>query len=138
VSAHLPGAVRKIPPYAERRTVTLPARRSPDAFDRAILEHLDAGPLMKWELREALHEPETQVYRRLSALRKAKLVKLVGTQLDKRRWALTSWQEPARGTIGCNDTIAIFPKPKAPADSWWTTPQTRDAFDQATRDRWGR
>ncbi len=49
--------------------------RAPAVLDAAILEQLAAGPLMKWQLREVLHEPENYLLKRLQALKAAGQVK---------------------------------------------------------------
>lgn len=78
----LPQCKRRRPIYSDPRTK--PTRSIAD-LDKAILKLLKAnGPMMKWELREQLHEQDNHLYRRLSDLRAAKKVKVIGRTLIKR------------------------------------------------------
>lgn len=118
----LPGGLRaksKVTPYVEPKDVR-PPRRTPEAFDRAILALLEDGPLVLWKMREALHEQDDHIRRRLTLLRKARQVKLVGTGSTNWKWALTSWHVPARTTavIGEHRATIITSAMKAPKDSW--------------------
>lgn len=95
-------------------------RRSAAELDDAILALLTAGPLMKWQIREVLHEPEEYIWRRLKVLKLAGSVRTVGKVLDKRAWALAAWQPtptPETETRWVKDFVK--PKPQAPSGSWW-------------------
>lgn len=111
-------------------------------LERDLLAALADGPLMKWELRERLHVDEQIIFRQLQRLKTAGQVKVTGQVLDKRAWALQSWQPPAAAPpISDRERAARLrsaTKGKAPADSWWARPQmTREQFNDAreTRDR---
>src|SRR5579862_4432601 len=62
------------------------------ALRQQILAALTPGPLMKWQLREALHIPEHVILGELKYLHAAGVVKNVGIRLAERRWALASYQ----------------------------------------------
>lgn len=116
-------------------------RRSIPELDAAILDLLSAGPLMKWEIRDKLQEPEYAVHRRLLALKAAKRLKTVGKRLDKRCWALITWQSVARAAFNAAPKPKPQPKaetPKAP-DSWWTNFASPDSswteFTEAAKQR---
>lgn len=137
-----PGGVveRSAQPIRER--MENDPRRSPAQLEVAILDALAAGPLMKWELRERLHEPEPAIYKHLLALKAARQIKVVGRCLDKRAWALTTWQaaDPKR-QFNPAPTPKPRPKaekPKAP-DSWWTNFAAPDSswtdFTEAAKQR---
>jgi hypothetical protein len=112
-------------------TPTRRARRQvddePAAIDRAqlacdLLTALEAGPLMKWELRERLHINEGIIFRALKKLKADGHVKIVGKVLDKRAWALVSWQRPVVEPVSAFKASLGYLKPKGPTDSWWATP----------------
>jgi len=72
-------------------------RIRPDRLTRLILARLAAdGPLQKWELNDRLQISEARILKELKALRKAGAVKVVGTALDHRQWALASYVVPPR------------------------------------------
>ena len=90
-----------------------------------ILTALAGGPLLKSELRVRLHERERRVLTLLSKLRKEGRVKMVGSRLDARKWALTSWVvAPTRHSHG----VAFQPKPQpTQTGSWWANHAAPDA-----------
>lgn len=105
--------------------------RAPAALDAAILEQLATGPLMKWQLRQALHEPETYLLKRLQALKAAGQVKVVGKLLDKRAWALTTWTAP----VPTEQRISLGrPKAAPPSTSWWLD-LPREQFAEVVKGR---
>lgn len=132
-----------LPGTDRRATITLRAREPGDptvTIDRAqlaqdILRSLAAGPLMKWQIREALHVNEGVILRVLMDLRQQGQVKVVGRNLDKRAWALRQWQPPLRPqgqTPAVPDASTAIREKKPPpvADSWWTRPLTREQFQE--------
>ncbi len=74
---------------------------SPD-LQREILKLLATEPRYKWTLRDRLCTAEARIFKELLALRKAGKVKLVGRPLDKRQWALVSYQDP-KARVGVAD-----------------------------------
>lgn len=136
------------------RYVKLPGERSlarstvdearPDPIDptqlrRDLLNALADGPVMKWQLHERLQVNEAAVYQQLQVLKAQRLVKVVGKKLDKRGWALVSWQPPvisearARALADVDREQAT----KGPSGSWWARPMSREEFRSAreARDR---
>lgn len=117
-STHAPHTTAKV-------TYTGPADQVV-VVDRAVVQSqilaaLFAGPLMKWQLRAALHVPEEIIYRELLTLRDRGQVKVVGRALDKRAWALVNWRQapivPDTQTITIAKPISQAAPPK---ESWWT------------------
>lgn len=100
-------------------------RRTPEALDLAILAVLTAGPLMKWQLRDALHEPAEYIWRRLKVLKQAGSVRTVGQVLDQRAWALRDWhgELPTLPAIRFGSGIdRTRPAQAVPSVSWWIVP----------------
>jgi hypothetical protein len=121
----------KPPPMCDRN----PGHRPVAELHAAILAALADGPQFKWKLREMLHEPEHLVYRALRMLRDEGRLKVVGTTLDRRMWALIDWQDDTRVLPG-PDKIAFRPRTKPPADSWWAKGYASwDEFTRAQRTR---
>ena len=79
-------------------------RRSPKELDLAIRGALVGGPRMKWELRVLLHEPESYIFQRLKALKRAGWVKVVGTNSDRRGWALCAPPPAEHVALKATDT----------------------------------
>jgi len=103
------------------------------AIQNAILLALQPAPRQKWQLREALHIPETVIYRELQALRLRGVVKVVGKRLTDRQWALASYQPPR---IPDAQTVIAQPhaaKPPAPTTSWWTSASREGFTAQASK-----
>jgi hypothetical protein len=117
-------------PAADAEAIGHP-RRPPAALDAAILEQLAGGPLMKWQLREALHEPESYLLKRLTSLKAAGRIKVVGKMLDKRAWALATWSAPM--PPGQRMSLGRPPAPK-PSTSWWIG-ASREEFAASVKER---
>jgi hypothetical protein len=102
-----------------------------DQLDRDLLQALAAKPLGKWELREALHVAEAVIGRQLRGLRARGLVKIIGRQLARRKWALVSYQAPAyvQGQVPTHpDALTAITRAKPESrGSWWTDPAFRTA-----------
>lgn len=137
-------AVEVAPPVNDDDQIGQP-NRSPAALEVAILELLEPGPQFKWAIREALHEPEPYLVKHLKILRRAGMVKVVGKILDKRQWALESWQggppetktAPVHVTVTktsklraapCRPASATIRKDEHP-HSWWVA-APREHFTQ--------
>ncbi len=125
----LPGNRRSTTSYRgvddRPRTVDL------DQLDRDLLQALEHKPLGKWELREALHVAEAVIGRQLRGLRARGLVKIIGRQLARRKWALVSYQAPAyvqgQAPVHPDALTAITSAKPTSRGSWWTDPAFRTA-----------
>lgn len=106
----------------------------------AILNLLAAGPLMKWQLRERLQEPETLVKKTLVHLRASCVVKSVmlpGEGLNNRGWALITWERPAPLRLVDPATTLKSRKQRHPppsTDSFWLN-LPRERFTAACVER---
>lgn len=133
----LPGETRRTVKYRDPEDRIIDVDRAD--VRRRILVALAAGPLMKWEVRERLHLNETLIKAELKRMKADGLVKVVGKVLDKRAWALRTWQPPLAPSAPPypNDDTAIRDKKPAPAaDSWWTRPTlSRAQFQERARRR---
>lgn len=120
--------------------------RSAAALEVAILDLLADQPRAKWEIREALHEPESYVLKHLQALKRAGQIKVIGKILDQRKWALVSWQEPAPTPVPRKAPTHVkltkhstlrAPHERPPSEpmpkqaSWWCHPMSRAEWIQA-------
>lgn len=106
--------------------------REPAALDAAILEQLADGPLMKWQLREALHEPESYLLKRLTSLKAAGQVKVVGKLLDKRAWALTTWTS---APVPTDQRVSLGRPPAPPPSTSWWIGTSREEFAASVKAR---
>jgi len=125
-----------------RRTVT--SYRGPDdrprtvdlaQLDRDLLQALADGPRGKWELQPILEMSEDVIGRQLRQLRARGLVKIIGRQLARRKWALVSYQAPAyvQGQVPQHPdalTAITSAKPTASRGSWWVG-LGREQFQEA-------
>lgn len=105
----------------------------------AILHLLTGGPLMKWQIREHLQEPETLVKKTLVHLRASCVVKSVmlpGEGLNNRGWALITWERPAPLRLVDPATVLKPRKklPPPPTDSFWLN-LPRERFTAACVER---
>jgi len=125
--------------YEDRRLGIGVRQRDPETLTSDILALLAASsaPLMKWQIRETLHEPEDYIMRRLQALRKLGQVKVVGKNLDRRAWALASWRPSAVEAEDMRQALEAKRRPapgmpaKVPLRSWWLVPASE--FSQAAK-----
>jgi hypothetical protein len=93
-------------------------RRTPDELRAEILALLEKQPLMKWQIREQLHEPEAYILRQLNWLRDEGQLRVVGHTTDRRAWALASWKEDSK-LLPKVRPFTTAPKVPAPETSWW-------------------
>jgi len=126
-SPRLPGAVRRGDTYRDPADQLVVLDHV--AVQNAILLALQPAPLQKWQLREALHIPETVIYRELQALRTRGVVKVVGKRLTDRQWALVEWQPPRIPDAQTVIAHSHAAKPPAPTTSWWIG-LTREEFQR--------
>lgn len=116
------------------------ATRTDAELATAILNLLAAGPMMKWQLRERLHEPESVIDKTLVQLRascQVKSVMLAKTGLCNRGWALLDWQRPAPLQLVDPSTTLKSrkqPKPAPSTDSFWLN-LPRERFTAACIER---
>jgi hypothetical protein len=121
-----------------RRTVS--SYRGPDdrprtvdlaQLDRDLLQALADGPRGKWELQPILEMSEAVIGRQLRGLRARGLVKVIGRQLARRKWALVSYQAPAyvqgQAPVHPDALTAITSAKPISRGSWWTDPAFRTA-----------
>lgn len=121
--------------------------RSAAELEAALLDLLGNGPLFKWQLRELLHEPATYILRHLQRLKRAGRVKVVGSILDQRRWALATWINPGvpqlkpthvrvtkRSTLRQkHERPAVATVPADQRSSWWVGLSRADLAAMARR-----
>lgn len=137
----LPGSRSRRSPIVRTADDVHPSTRTDQQVRDAILAALLAGPLMKWKLREQLHEEETRIVRILNVLKREQRVKAVGKRLEKRAWALIDYVMPPTPVFKPDHTVVTETKKAAPKESWWTKHAGRDADrsafrrDVAARDR---
>ena len=101
--------------------------RTDGQLEQAILDALQAGPLMKWELRVQLHERETRIFRHLRTLRIDGRIRTVN-HVRARRYALPDWQPTGEESFDKPRIVRPGVADLVPTSSWWTEVDSRESF----------
>lgn len=98
----------------------------------AVLHEI--GPATNAELAAQMQASTKAVFRLASRLRQTGLIELRGVRAWTSMWALPG--QPVRRPRRPRRVVPVSDvQPATPQTSWWATPGTRDAFNEAADDR---